>query len=270
MLKSSSAPIADVFAAAAAWAEAAEQRNEDIAGAWRQIAKSGVVPFHLVDPRAFAERVVVPGLISNEQALSVFVTIALGNGPARPRNMLDEIRTIVNKGRLTSLEDAGSCAEALFNVREKSNGWDFEFCAKQALLEKALRGVEHVGFVGTVQKLFAGKGRGKIPIREDLKNLVRTKPSLERFVGVWHCPVETLEFARAVAASCNHIHFDRAVEFSKECLHCAEDGQYLQCEPIAAAEVLVRHLQKRAASLPCLPGLLARLAAAKASADAAG
>uniref|UniRef100_A0A7S2ILD9 Uncharacterized protein n=1 Tax=Zooxanthella nutricula TaxID=1333877 RepID=A0A7S2ILD9_9DINO len=270
MLKSSSAPIADVFAAAAAWAEAAEQRNEDIAGAWRQIAKSGVVPFHLVDPRAFAERVVVPGLISNEQALSVFVTIALGNGPARPRNMLDEIRTIVNKGRLTSLEDAGSCAEALFNLWGNSDGGDFECFAKRALCEKARRGVEHVRFVVEVKKRFVEKGGPSFTVKHHLEDLIRKKPSLERLVGVWHCPVETLEFARAVAASCNHIHFDRAVEFSKECLHCAEDGQYLQCEPIAAAEVLVRHLQKRAASLPCLPGLLARLAAAKASADAAG
>merc|ERR1719424_1726046 len=83
------------FEAAKAWANAAEKRGDDPEAAWRRIVEHEVVRWHLMEPRTFAETVVIPGLLTQEESLAVFMSSALGRGSPRQVSLLGRLRAVL-------------------------------------------------------------------------------------------------------------------------------------------------------------------------------
>eukprot|EP00930_Biecheleria_cincta_P045382 TRINITY_DN31288_c0_g2_i1.p1 TRINITY_DN31288_c0_g2~~TRINITY_DN31288_c0_g2_i1.p1 ORF type:complete len:463 (-),score=93.72 TRINITY_DN31288_c0_g2_i1:60-1448(-) len=266
----------DVFLAAQAWCAAAADRGEDSTTAWEGIQQAKVIHFNLLEPRFFAEQVVVPGLLSQEKSLEVFVARDLGSGSSRTASLMARLQLIL---RDAVAEDAASFIEPLIEFRHEA---DYPRVLAHCLVQKALADHEHISEWASIWIELWGALRAA-GLRDECvratvdycQNLFEEDPPSEGLVGVWTCPSDTLGLVRVL---CKLNEFRKLavlplVKVLEALVRKAEDSAPqggAACDPIAAARELAPHLEKvrarhgHMAALHSLTNLQQRLESAAA------
>lgn len=261
----------DLFFAAQAWSAAATHRGEEPSAAWQKITEADVIHFNLLEPRCFAEQVVMPGLLTQEQSLHIFVARALGNGPSRQASLLARLQLLL---RETSAEDATSIIEPLQEFRNEDN---YPRVLAHSLVQKALADHEHTNeWVGMWIELWgalraAGLREECVRATVDYcQNLFEEDPPEDGLVGVWICPSDTLGLVRVL---CQLNEFRKLavlplVKVLEALVRKSEDSAPqggAACDPTASARELAAYLEKIRArvghlsALQNLPSLQQRL-----------
>lgn len=261
----------EIFDAVQGWAAAASERSEDPAAAWQRIAEADVILFHLLDPRFFAEKVVLLGRLTQEQSLSVFVSRAMGDCPARPSSLLARLQLIL---RDCSYEDTTSIIDSIIELRHEDT---YPRTLAHCLVQKALADYEHCSeWVSMWTELWgalraAGLRDECVRATVDYcQNLFEEEPSPENLVGVWICPHDTLGLVRVL---CN-LNDSRKLavlplmKVLEALVRKAEESAPqggTTCDPATAARELAAHLEKirlrsgHLMALQSLPSLQQRL-----------
>lgn len=249
------------FEAAKAWANAAEKRDEDPEVAWRRIVENDVVRWHLLVPMVFAQKVVIPGLLSKEESLHVFMTAALGQGAQRNVSLLGRLRAVLC-GVLA--EEALGKIEALVELCGEEG---FPRALSQCLVEKALADYEHCSeWVSMWNELWGAlrvAGLRDECVRatvDHCQNLFEEEPTPDSLVGVWACPQDTLALVRILCKlnDTKKLAVLPLIKVVEVLLVDAEEGVRSSCAPAEAAAEVVRHLDdvtKRGGIYVCLQGL---------------
>jgi len=263
----------DVLLSAQAWSAAATDRGEDPAEAWQKITEADVIHFNLLEPRYFAEQVVMPGRLTQEQSLAVFVARALGSGPSRKTSLLARLQLLL---RETSAEDATSIIEPLQEFRNEDN---YPRMLAHSLVQKALADHEHTSeWVGMWIELWGAlraAGLRDECVRatvDHCQNLFEEDPPAEGLVGVWICPSDTLGLVRVLCQlnELRKLAVLPLVKVLEALVRKAEDSAPqggAACDPTASAKELAAYLEKIRArnghltALQNLPSLQQRLEA---------
>ncbi|CAJ1373795.1 unnamed protein product [Effrenium voratum] len=261
----------EVFEAVQAWADAANDRGEDPAAAWQKIAEADVIHFHLLEPRFFTERVVLLGRLTQEQSLSVFVSRAMGDCPARQASLLARLQLIL---RDCSYEDATSIIDSIIDLRHEDT---YPRTLAHCLVQKALADYEHCSeWVSMWTELWgalraAGLRDECVRATVDYcQNLFEEEPSLENLVGVWICPYDTLGLVRVLCKlnDSRKLAVLPLMKVLEALVRKAEESAPQggsTCCPAAAARELATHLEKirsrsgHLVALQSLPSLQQRL-----------
>lgn len=259
------------FEASRRWANSAAARGEDPAAAWQRVVEAEVVRFHLMEPKQFAQEVVIPGLLSEEKALSVFVTVSIGNGSPREMGLIGKLRGVLS-GVLA--ENAAVQIERLVELCFEQG---YARALAHCLVETALADHQHCSeWVSMWHELWGalrGAGLRDECVRATVdycQNLFEDGPAPDSLVGVWTCPTDTLGLVR-ILCRLNHLRNMAVLPLIRvlEVLVAkAEDGQRASCAPAESARELVAHLDVVAArygqqgALSFLPKLRGRLAEA--------
>jgi hypothetical protein len=256
------------FEAAKAWANAAERRDEDPEAAWRLIVDEEVVRWHLMEPRIFAERVVMPGLLSKEEALKVFMDGALGHGAQRKKSLLGRLRAILCD---VPVEEALGKIEELVELCGEEG---YPQALAQCLVGKTLAEHEHCSeWVAMWNELWgalrvAGLRDECVRATVDYcQNLFEEEPPPDSLVGVWTCPSDTLGLVRILCKlnDTRKLAVLPLIKVLEQLLSLAEEGSKQFCAPAEAAAEVVSHLDEVAAKLghlvcmQSLPALRERL-----------
>lgn len=266
----------DIFLVVKAWCAAAADRGEDSTTAWEDIQKAGVIHFNLLEPRFFAEQVVVPGLLSQEKSLEVFLARDLGSGPSRSASLMAKLQLIL---RDAVAEDAASFIEPLIEFRHEEA---YPRVLAHCLVQKALSDHEHISEWSGIWIELWGALRAT-GLRDECvratvdycQNLFEEDPPSEGLVGVWTCPSDTLGLVRVL---CKLNEFRKLavlplVKVLEALVRKAEETAPqggATCDPIASARELAPHLEKvrsrhgHMAALQGLTDLQQRLEAAAA------
>lgn len=256
------------FEAAKAWANAAEKRGDDPEAAWRRIVEHEVVRWHLMEPRTFAETVVIPGLLTQEESLAVFMSSALGRGSPRQVSLLGRLRAVLCGVRA---EDALSKIEALVELCGEDT---YPRSVAQCLVEKALADHEHCSeWVSMWSELWGAlrvAGLRDECVRatvDHCQNMFEEDAAPDSLVGVWICPHDTLGLVRCLCKLNDNrkLAVLPLIKVLEVLLGHAEEGSRSLCAPTEAAAELVSHLDEVAAkcghlvALQSLPALRERL-----------
>lgn len=257
-----------VFEAAKAWVDGSHKRGEEPSEGWNHIVEAQLINFHLLEPRFFAEKVVLPGLISQEQALVVFVDSSLGRGKKREVSLVAELRRILAN---VHPEDAVSLIEPLVELRFRDG---YPRALGPCLVERALADSEHCSeWVSMWMELWGAlrvDGLRDDSIRATVdycQNLFEEVPGPDGLVGVWTCPSDTLGLVRIL---CRLNDFRKLavlplIKVLEDLILKAEESSYACCGPAEAATELVAHLNQVASrlghlsALQLLPSLRERL-----------
>jgi len=240
----------EIFETVEAWAAAANERGEDPVAAWQSIAEADVILFHLLEPRFFAEKVVLPSRLTQEQSLNVFVTKAMGNCVARHSSLLARLQLIL---RDCSYEDATSIIDKIIDLRHEET---YPRTLAHCLVQKALADYENCSeWVNMWTELWgalraAGLRDECVRATVDYcQNLFEEEPSPENLVGVWICPHDTLGLVRVL---CN-LNDSRKLavlplmKVLEALVRKAEESAPqggTTCDPATAAKELATHLEK--------------------------
>jgi hypothetical protein len=256
------------FEAAKAWANAADRRDEDPEVAWRRIVDAEVVRWHLLVPMVFAQKVVMPGLLSKEEALHVFMTTALGHGSQRKVSLLGRLRAVLCG---VVAEEALGKIEALVELCGEDG---FPRALAQCLVEKALADYEHCSeWVSMWNELWGAlrvAGLRDECVRatvDHCQNLFEEEPPPDSLVGVWTCPQDTLGLVRILCKlnDTKKLAVLPLIKVVEVLLVDSEEGSRASCAPAEAAAEVVGHLDEVATRgghyvcLQALPALRERL-----------
>lgn len=260
-----------VFDAVKGWADAAAERGEDPMDAWKAAVDARVVRFGLMEQRAFAERVVKPGLIPQEDALAVFVDMSMGTvAPSREVSLLGRLRSIVCG---VDAEDAFSQIEALVELCDEPG---YAVALAHCLVERAVldsdQTSEWVSMWGELWGALRVSGMRDACVRavvDRCQNLFENQPTENSMFNVWVCPKDTLGLVRILRKlnDQRNLAVLPLVKVLENLIVCAEEGRYQSCSPAEVARDLVKHLEEVAmrnphiTSLQELPPLRRRLAA---------
>jgi hypothetical protein len=254
--------------AAKAWANAADRRDEDPEVAWRRIVDAEVVRWHLLVPMVFAQKVVMPSLLSKEEALHVFMTTALGHGSQRKVSLLGRLRAVLCG---VVAEEALGKIEALVELCGEDG---FPRALAQCLVEKALADYEHCSeWVSMWNELWGAlrvAGLRDECVRatvDHCQNLFEEEPPPDSLVGVWTCPQDTLGLVRILCKlnDTKKLAVLPLIKVVEVLLVDAEEGSRASCAPAEAAAEVVGHLDEVATRgghyvcLQALPALRERL-----------
>jgi len=257
-----------VFEAAKAWANAAEKHGEDPETAWRHTVEHEVVRWHLMEPCVFAEKVVVPGLLTQEEALAVFMQAALGRGQPRKVSLLGRLRSVLCGVRA---EDALGKIEALVELCGEDG---YPRALAHCLVERALADYEHCSeWVSMWNELWGAlrvAGLRDECVRatvDHCQNLFEEEAAPDSLVGVWTCPHDTLGLVRILCKLNDNrkLAVLPLMKVLEVLIAHAEEGSRTLCSPTEAAAELVSHLDEVAAkcghlvALQSLPALRDRL-----------
>eukprot|EP00913_Durusdinium_trenchii_P017112 g16094.t1 len=291
----------EIFDAVQGWAAAASERSEELrdaggsrlpdpAAAWQRIAEADVILFHLLDPRFFAEKVVLLGRLTQdrffsfkgEQSLSVFVSRAMGDCPARPSSLLARLQLILRdcsyeERRLLGAEASDDTTSIIDSIIELRHEDTYPRTLAHCLVQKALADYEHCSeWVSMWTELWgalraAGLRDECVRATVDYcQNLFEEEPSPENLVGVWICPHDTLGLVRVL---CN-LNDSRKLavlplmKVLEALVRKAEESAPqggTTCDPATAARELAAHLEKirlrsgHLMALQSLPSLQQRL-----------
>lgn len=258
------------FEAAKAWANAAEQREDDPEAAWREIVQNEVVRWHLMEPRSFAEKVVIPGLLTQEEALAVFMAGALGRGVPRKVSLLGQLRAVLCDVRA---EEALGKIEALVELCGEDG---YPRALSHCLVEKALAEYEHCSeWVSMWNELWGALRVGGLRdecVRatvDHCQNLFEEDAAPDSLVGVWTCPQDTLGLVRILCKLNDNrkLAVLPLIKVLEALLQHSAEGLRDCCAPTEAAAELISHLDEVAAkcghlaALQSLPALKERLKA---------
>ncbi|CAJ1349765.1 unnamed protein product [Effrenium voratum] len=254
----------EVFEAVQAWADAANDRGEDPAAVRGLDGESR-------DWRFFTERVVLLGRLTQEQSLSVFVSRAMGDCPARQASLLARLQLIL---RDCSYEDATSIIDSIIDLRHEDT---YPRTLAHCLVQKALADYEHCSeWVSMWTELWgalraAGLRDECVRATVDYcQNLFEEEPSLENLVGVWICPYDTLGLVRVLCKlnDSRKLAVLPLMKVLEALVRKAEESAPQggsTCCPAAAARELATHLEKirsrsgHLVALQSLPSLQQRL-----------
>lgn len=251
------------------WANSAATRGEDPATAWRRVADAEIIRFHLLESRMFAEELVIPGLLSQEHALKVFLAKAVENGSPREASLVSRLRGVMYG---IKADDATSMIEALVELRNEDG---YPRALSHCLVEGALGDSQHCSeWVSMWNELWGalrGSGLRDECVRATVdycQCLFEDEPEPDSLVGVWTCPIDTVGLVR-ILCKLNDIRKLAVLPLIKVLevlLARAEDGSRAVCGPAEAAQELVSHLDGVAVrcghltALHDLPFLRCRLA----------
>jgi len=262
-----------VFEAAKAWADAAPKRGEDPALAWKRIVETEVIRFHLMELKDFAERVVLPRLLSKDHCLDVYVTASLSTGQPRQVSLLGRLRGVLAG---VGAEDAQQHIEKLVELGINQEGYPRALAT--CLVERALADHDNVcEWVGMWNELWGAlrvAGLRDECIRatvDHCQNLFEDEPcQADSLVGVWVCPKDTLGLVRVL---CKLNDFKKLavlplIKVLEVLVEKTESGRLQLCNPAASAWELTDYLgevQTRCGHLQALhslPSLRSRLTSA--------
>lgn len=235
------------FRAAKAWANGARKREEDPEVAWHQVVESEIVRWHLMDQRVFAEWVVMPGLLTKEEALNVFMDAALRRGAPRQVSLFGRLRAVLCG---VSADDAYSRIEALVQPCRED---DYPRVLADCLVERALADYEHCGeWVSMWKELWGAlivhdvRDACVRATVDHCQNLFEEDPVPDSLVGVWTCPQDTLGLVRILCKlnENKRLAVLPLIKVLETLLTSAEDGTRRSCAPHEAAAELVSHLEE--------------------------
>lgn len=221
-----------------------------------------------MEPRTFAERVVIPGLLTQEEALAVFMAGALGRGQPRKASLLGRLRAVLYGVRA---EDALGKIEALVELYSEEG---YPRALAHCLVEKALADYEHCSeWVSMWNELWGAlrvAGLRDECVRatvDHCQNLFEEEAAPDSLVGVWTCPHDTLGLVRILCKLNDNrkLAVLPLIKVLEVLLAHAEEGSRTLCSPTEAAAELVSHLDEVAAkcghlvALQSLPALRERL-----------
>eukprot|EP00927_Polykrikos_kofoidii_P047510 TRINITY_DN41708_c0_g1_i1.p1 TRINITY_DN41708_c0_g1~~TRINITY_DN41708_c0_g1_i1.p1 ORF type:complete len:484 (-),score=87.02 TRINITY_DN41708_c0_g1_i1:493-1872(-) len=260
----------DVFNAVKGWADAAAERGETPAESWKAAVDAGIIKFNLLDQRFLAERVVMPGLLSKEHALSVFVDMSMGCQQPRETSLLGRLRAILSG---VEAEDAFAQIEPLVALCAEEG---YAAALAHCLVERAVIDNEKTSeWVSMWSELWGALRVSRMrdacvrAVVDRCQNLFENQPSENCVFNVWVCPRDTLSLVRILRKlnDMRNLAVLPLVKVLEALIESAEEGTHQSCAPADVAKDLAGHLTEVAqrspmlSSLQELPSLRRRIAA---------